>query len=561
VECDSNSEQWLKDFNARRNDKKYSLVAYKLNQSYFKANKYDENILINFIINSYEDLENYRYLAIIIEDEIYDKDNNCITWNLLYKSSIFAENFIQFSDKFVPFHKEEQIKTLEHFLKSRKISNSSEIARSFYDTISCGFKFEDCFISDNQYYKILILKKIELNDNKIPCPSCNKTIISGNSYPEMFLKSWECKNPSCPDRSKSGRGKRYDEYGAYRYFKLVEQDKNNIIDNNLYQKFHRDVFSSKNSFNDFLIKEYSYAKENILLINFNSINESYGRIVISTPSTNKPTKYKYILEFEKLPIVILYKQIINNISLSTGEKVLKKGIEIINSNSTDYLQKLLPSQIGTSITSPPYYNAREYSQWDNLLLYLCDMIINIKSVYNTISKGGYYLYNIGDIVAEDNIYVKSHMSNHRISLGFLSSLIFELAGFKLTGNIIWDKGEVQSKRNSTINLFSGYVKCINCYEHLLVFRKGEFEKLSNSVEQINPVIKINCKGENIYKHTAPYPEELVDLVKPYINKDLYLLDPYLGSGTTLKWCLKNKFKGIGIELNKEYYQLSKNNIK
>ena len=133
------------------------------------------------------------------------------------------------------------------------------------------------------------------------------------------------------------------------------------------------------------------------------------------------------------------------------------------------MKKIAQNQIGAAITSPPYYNAREYSQWGNLILYLIDMMINSYSVYCSLADNSYYLYNIGDIVSEDNIYVNSNMSKHRIQLGFLSCLFFEMVGFKLDGNIIWDKGEVQSKSNSTINLYSGYVKPVNCYEHMFVF--------------------------------------------------------------------------------------------
>ena len=113
-------------------------------------------------------------------------------------------------------------------------------------------------------------------------------------------------------------------------------------------------------------------------------------------------------------------------------------------------------------------------------------------------------------------------------------MIFEIVGYKLKENIIWDKGEVQSKRNSTINLFSGYVKTINCYEHILVFSKSNMGKNNRKIEKFSPVIKINSKGENKYKHTAPYPTELVELVKPYLISGKYLLDPFLGSGTTIK---------------------------
>ena len=559
VESDSNMDTWLKYYDTRRANKLYSFVAFRLDQDIFSSSDYNENIITDFIAKTYEGLENYRYLAIIVQGEIYNKRNECITWNLLYKSGIYAENFINYTEKFFPFHKEKQINSLISFLEERHIYNATTLAEHFYSGMSTGFKYEDCYISDNQDCKILIYKKIELDNSNVPCPSCNTTIQSGNSYPEIFLRSWECKNPSCPDRSKSGRGKRFDEYGVYRYFKLVENDEGNLISTDLYQAFRRDIFNHENDWMEFLIKEYTFSKEKIFMCNC-QITQSFNRTLVNPDIESMSFPKNSASTYDKLPIVDFYKGILNNTQFSTGKVKLKEELEIINDNSSYYLQQLKPGQIGTAITSPPYYNAREYSQWSTMLMYFVDMLINCKAIFNTLADNSYYLYNIGDIVSEDNIYVASNMSKHRVQLGFLSSMIFEIAGYTLTGNIIWDKGEVQSKRSSTVNLISGYVKCVNCYEHILVFRKGKYEKLSNSVEQITPVIKINSKGENTYKHTAPYPLELVELVRPYINKKLYILDPFLGSGTTLKWCKNNHFKGIGTELNKVYYELCKENI-
>ena len=556
---DKHMNEWLKFYNKRRKNKLYSFAAFRLDQKIYKQSGYNENILTDFICRTYTGLENYRYMAIIVEGEIFDRNNSCITWNLLYKSGIFAENFIQYKEKFLPFHKDIQIKNLETFLSERNIRNASKLSANFYSSISTGYKFEDCYISDNQDCKILIYKKIELDKSNIPCPSCNTIIQCGNSYPEMFLKSWECKNPSCPDRSKSGRGKRFDEYGVYRYFKLVESDPDNLIDAQLYQSFRRDIFSHDKDWRNFLIKEYTYAGENIFMCNC-TVDKTYNRHIVSPDIYTVPPPENCVKIYSKLPIVTLYKNILANAKFTCGNKILKDDIVIINDDSTSFIQSLKKGQIGTEITSPPYYNAREYSKWGTVIFYFVDMLLNCKAIYDTLAPNSYYLYNIGDIVSEDNIYVVSNMSKHRLQLGFLSSMIFELAGYNLTGNIIWDKGEVQSKRNSTVNLVSGYVKCINCYEHILVFRKGKYEKLSNSVKQITPVIKINNKGENTYKHTAPYPLELVELIKPYINKDLYILDPFLGSGTTLKWCRENNMKGVGAELNSEYYELCKRYI-
>ncbi len=557
----NNTKEWLSRYNNKRKKWKYSLLILRVNQDLFKRLDFSLDNVSSFIVNTYEDLENYRYLSIIFDGNIYDKEKKDITWQLIYKLSVFAENFKQYKEKFFPFHKEKQIERLSAFLKNRDIRDNDKISSSFYENISFGFKFEDCYISSDLSKKILVLKKIELDDSNIPCPSCMTTIQQGNSYPEMFLRSWECKNPECPDRSKSGRGKRFDEYGTYRYFKLSENNPDNIIDDDLYKKWHRDIFDENLNYVEYLIKAYSWNSETVYLVNFNENQNEYGRKIVVDNGIDYFKKSK--ITFNSLPIYKLFKKLSSEIKFcnSDSNRKIFNDLEVINDNSSIYLRTLKQNQIGAVITSPPYYNAREYSQWENLILYLIDMMINANSVYYSLDDDSYYLYNIGDIVSEDNVYVNSNMSKHRIQLGFLSCLFFELVGFNLCGNIIWDKGEVQSKRNSTINLFSGYVKPVNCYEHMFVFNKGKDKSDNSKIVKITPVIKINSKGENTYKHTAPYPLDLVAQIEKFIKKDKYVLDPFLGSGTTLIWCKNNNYKGIGFELNKEYYELCIDNIK
>ena len=556
----NNTIEWLNYYNDKRQKWKYSLIVIRIDQILFDKVNRDFDRLTSFIYNTYDDLENYRYLSVVVDGKIIDKNNNDITWKIIYKLSIFAENFIQFKGKFFAFHKEKQINMLKQFLEERKINDSEKIAQDFYCNASCGYKFEDCYLGDDLNVKILLFKKIELDESNVPCPSCMTTIQNGNSYPEMFLRSWECKNPECPDRSKSGRGKRFDEYGVYRYFKLSENKETNIIDDDTYKKWHRDIFNKDVNYVEYLIKAYSWDDENICLVNFNKVDFENDRNI---DYINSKTYFKISeKKFTDLPIYKLFNTLAKQINSNNydGKNKINNKIEIVNGNSSTYLENILPGQIGAAITSPPYYNAREYSQWENLIMYLIDMMINATSVYYTLSNNSYYLYNIGDIVSEDNVYVNSNMSKHRIQLGFLSCLFFEIVGFNLCGNIIWDKGEVQSKRNSTINLFSGYIKPVNCYEHMFVLKKGKSKNDKSKIVKISPVIKINSKGENTYKHSAPYPLDLVAEIKPFAKKNEYILDPFLGSGTTLIWCKRNEYKGIGFELNKDYYDLCIYNI-
>lgn len=556
----NNTKEWLNIYNEKRKKWCYSLLILRVNQKLFIDLDCSLDRLTSFISNTYNKLENYRYLSIVFEDNLIDKNGKDVTWQTIYKMSIFAENFLKFKGKFFAFHKEKQIKKLNDFLKDRNIGNCDEIASSFYENVSYGFKFEDCYLSSDLTKKILVLKKIELDESNVPCPSCMTTIQQGNSYPEMFLRSWECKNPKCPDRSKSGRGKRFDEYGTYRYFKLSEGNEGNLINDDLYKNWHRDIFNKDLDYIEYLIMAYSWNLENVCLVNFEDYKQQLNRNIF----INNDKKLFELSEvnYDQLPIYKLFKSLSKQINIDniSGKKTLKNNLEIFNDNSSLYLKKLSQNQIGAAITSPPYYNAREYSQWENLIMYLIDMMINANSVYYALSNNTYYLYNIGDIVSEDNIYVNSNMSKHRIQLGFLSCMFFEIVGFNLSGNIIWDKGEVQSKRNSTINLFSGYIKPVNCYEHMFVFNKGSNISDNSSIVKISPVIKINSKGENTYKHTAPYPLDLVAQINKFALKDKYILDPFLGSGTTLVWCKNNGYKGIGFELNKIYYDLCIENV-
>ena len=556
-----NDKKWLKEYQNLNKESKYSLLELRVNQKIFAENGCNSQFIFDFIAKTYMTLENYRRFVFVVDGELYDDKNNCVTWNVMSEVSIYAENFIKFTDKLLQFNRNKKIEELNKFLESRSIKDSLALCQEFYSGISTGFKYEDCYVNDNQQIKMLVFKKIALDTRHILCPDCHTVIQSSNSYPEMFLQSWECKNPTCSSRSKSGRGKRFDAYGVYRTLKLAENAKENEIDKDFYTNWRRDIFNKDLDWHEMILREYTFVNEKFYSFN-DTFKKTYGRKEAKINDADFTYPKDFYSTYSHLPIVKLLENIFVQMKEThkVGNKVLSNQLEIQNENSTIGIANLKPNQIGGVITSPPYYNAREYSQWPNLVCYLIDMMANAYSVLTSCEDGSYYLYNIGDIVSEDNVYVSSHTSKRRIPLGFFSYLIFDIVGFNLVGNILWDKGEVQSKRNSTNNLYSGFIKCVNCYEHFLVFRKGQFEFLSNTVERIVPVIKINSKGENKAKHTAPYPVDLVNLGMPYINKEKYVLDPFLGSGTTLVWCRENGLKGIGFEMNEDYYNLCLENV-
>jgi DNA modification methylase len=510
------------------------------------------------IDHEYKSLSNYHNIVIIFE-------NN--SWSTISEIATYCE-FFMIENNFSLFNKvkHQKITEFSNFIKNNKNINYSEELykkiNDFFSGVSYGFQFNDLLISDNDGTKILIMQKIELDENIFPCPDCMEKKVRGNSYPKVLLRSFECQNPNCPSRSKIGRGKRFDYFNVKRnlYLKLGNED--DRISSDLLKKFRKDIFSNKNDIFDMIIKFFSWSKNKIKYISYkdkSDIINSHNRVIDFCSFD----QYK-VVKHKDIELVKLFKEIISSIEVKPEEpsrKIIKEHYSIYEGNSSSIL-KSVRENISSVITSPPYYNAREYSQWPTLLCYLVDMAINGKSILEKIEDGGYYFYNIGDIVGQDNIFISSHMSNKRIMLGFYTVMLFQILGFDFLDNIIWNKGEVQSKRNSTENTFPSYIKPINCYEHVLIFGKNVKKiELSKKIFSIDPVKKINSKGENTLGHTAPYPEELVSLIFPFLdNSGGYILDPYLGSGTTVIAGYRNGIKTVGIEYNKNYFDLATKRI-
>ncbi len=62
------------------------------------------------------------------------------------------------------------------------------------------------------------------------------------------------------------------------------------------------------------------------------------------------------------------------------------------------------------------------------------------------------------------------------------------------------------------------------------------------------------RKEDEILHPAKFPETLVgEFIKFFTKKNQWVLDPFLGTGSTLISCIENNRNGIGIELNKKYF--------
>ena len=123
------------------------------------------------------------------------------------------------------------------------------------------------------------------------------------------------------------------------------------------------------------------------------------------------------------------------------------GVKIIWGNCLNVMKGLKPESIHCIVTSPPYYNAREYSVWKNIGDYLNDMRNIIRESYRILDNHRVFVFNVGDIFNNDNLKTRSVWGKRRLPLGAYFIKIFEEEGFAFVDDFIWDKGEVQSERH------------------------------------------------------------------------------------------------------------------
>jgi len=110
------------------------------------------------------------------------------------------------------------------------------------------------------------------------------------------------------------------------------------------------------------------------------------------------------------------------------------------------------------------------------------------------------------------------------------------------------------------------------YEFILVFKKpGTIEKVPKEIKEISKLTKEEWKeyftehwrfgSEKQINHEAMFPEELPKrLIKMYSFVGDTVLDPFVGSGTTVKVALELKRNAIGYEINENFLEIIKEKI-
>jgi len=249
-------------------------------------------------------------------------------------------------------------------------------------------------------------------------------------------------------------------------------------------------------------------------------------------------------------------------------------------DSKEVLNKLEKESIDMVITSPPYDNLRSYNEckWN---FEVFKEIAN--GLYKVLKKGGVIVWIVNDATIKGS----------ETGTSFKQVLYFKEIGLNLHDTMIWEKN------CSPYPSGSHSVRYTNMFEFMFILSKGRPKTINLIMDKVNkyagdkgwgsiskykreakkvsqkratkkigvrtniwriPVANI-IKDKFCSKHSAIYPEKLVeDHINTWSDEGDIILDCFAGSGTSLKVASLLKRNFIGIELNKEYIEITKKRL-
>lgn len=245
------------------------------------------------------------------------------------------------------------------------------------------------------------------------------------------------------------------------------------------------------------------------------------------------------------------------------------------------MSEIPDSSVNLIITSPPYWTLKDYGNESQIGLgsssyefYINELNKVWKECIRVLAPDGKLCINIMPFLMSGKA-AKFERRETKLVLGDIEKYMYESNEMYQFGLFIWDKRKIA--RFSSFgsypyptNMFSTYP-----YEWITVFAKqGKRPQVSNEIKEkskisqkewsewaINSIWEMQPAKAKHEKHPAPFPEEMPNrLIKLYSFYGDTVLDPFAGTGTTLKAALKLGRKAIGYEINEEYHSLILNKL-
>lgn len=269
------------------------------------------------------------------------------------------------------------------------------------------------------------------------------------------------------------------------------------------------------------------------------------------------------------------------------KKILRH--RLLEGDATHLLDRVKDKSCRLVITSPPYNIGKEYERERELSLaeYFTWLDPIVEKACRKVTSDGHLCWQVGNYVANGEVF----------PLDYILYALVTRRGFQLRNRIIWHFNfglHAQKRFSGRYETLLWFTKSANYFFHLESVRipqlypgkrhsstrgakaglpsgnpKGKnptdfwvFEpELAFKKEPIwdFPNVKANHPEKTV--HPCQFPSELVERCILALTKEGdTVLDPFVGTGTTVIAAAKHRRRGIGIDKSKKYIKLAKGRL-
>lgn len=291
---------------------------------------------------------------------------------------------------------------------------------------------------------------------------------------------------------------------------------------------------------------------------------------------NKPEVHKKLKKLRDHPNEIIQEIINRELGYETNKRISKEEHvhvdedlqnKLVLGDVRNILNKVPERSIHLTFTSPPYYNAKDYSFYNSYEEYLQFITDIAKQIHRVTKEGRYFVLNTSPVLVPR--FSRKYSSRRYLIPYDLHPRIVDL-GFDFIEEIVWKKPEA-----SAINRNGGFYqhrkplayKANHCTESVIVYRKKTSRLIDWNIkkydkETVNESkVTTNYESSNVWRiapssskiHPAIFPEKLAKrVIKFYSMKGDLVMDPMAGIGTVGKAALKLDRKFFLIDKEKKY---------
>ena len=237
------------------------------------------------------------------------------------------------------------------------------------------------------------------------------------------------------------------------------------------------------------------------------------------------------------------------------------------------------------VTSPPYYNLRDYQNDQQLgmekspVQYVANLVEIFNEIKRILKDDGVVWLNLGDTYAKDK---------NLLGIPWRVAFALQESGWYLRSDIIWQKTSilpesVKDRCTKSHEYIFMLTKSQNYYYNAEAIKEPTVSKDNYTRDRDNPNNKTNTtagrsrmggKKHNNYEtrnkrsvwtmaphvskdyHFATYPKELpMNCIKASCRENGLVLDPFVGSGTTVQVAEILGRKSVGIDIQHKYLDL------